>query len=313
MLLKVGTRGSKLSLIQTDLVIERLRQNNPQLIVEKKIITTSGDQDQRTPLFYMGQKGIFEKEVNQAVLDRRVDLAVHSMKDLPVFETNTNLTIAGVPERGSPADALVSRGNRTLEELEPGSVVGTSSLLRQAQLKRLRPDLKTEPIRGNVETRVRKVEKGEFDAVVLAETGLARLGLAWKIAQSLPTGDFTPAPGQGIIAPVARRDNSGIVQMLKKVEHPPTRAEAKAERELVNLLEGGCKVPIGALALTVGDRIHLTACVLSVDGTERLEAKKTAGLEDAVWLGREVGKELLGLGAKRLEEDWRKLYPGATF
>ncbi len=200
-----------------------------------------------------------------------------------------------------------------MEELEPGSVVGTSSLLRQAQLKRLRPDLKAEPIRGNVETRVLKVEMGEFDAVILAEAGLARLGLASKIAQTLPTDDFTPAPGQGIIAPVARRDDSGIVQMLKKIEHPPTRAEAEAERELVRLLEGGCKVPIGALALTVGDTIHLAACVLSVDGKEMLKARKTAALEDAVLLGREIGEELLGNGAKRLEEGWRKLYPGATF
>ncbi len=313
MLLRVGTRGSKLSLIQTDLVIERLRQNNPKLTVEKKIIETTGDQDQRTPLFYMGQKGIFEKEVNQAVLDRKVDLAVHSMKDLPVFDTNTSLTIAGLPERGSPADALVSQGNRTLEELEPGSVVGTSSLLRQAQLKRARPDLKTRPIRGNVETRVRKVEKGEFDAVILAEAGLARLGLASKITETLSTDDFTPAPGQGIIAPVARRDNVQLIQMLEKVQHRQTRAEAEAERQLVSLLEGGCKVPIGALALTMGDRIQLTACVLSVDGKERLEAKKTARLEDAARLGREVGEELLGQGAKRLEEAWRKLYPGATF
>ncbi len=313
MLLRVGTRGSKLSLIQTDLVIERLRRDNPQLTVEKKIIETTGDKDQRTPLFYMGQKGIFEKEVNQAVLDRKVDLAVHSMKDLPVFDTNTTLTIAGMLERGSPADALVSRGNRPLEELEPGSVVGTSSLLRQAQLKRARPDLKTGPIRGNVETRVLKVEKGEFDAVILAEAGLVRLGLASKITETLSTDDFTPAPGQGIIAPVVRRDSVQLLQMMDMVEHRQTRAEGDAERQLVNVLEGGCKVPIGALARSVGDRILLTACVLSVDGEERLEAKRTAGLEDAARLGREVGEELIGQGAKRLEEAWRKLYPGATF
>ncbi len=312
MLLRVGTRGSRLSLIQTDMVIEKLRQKEPHLTVERKIIATSGDRDQRTPLFYMGQKGIFEKEVNQAVLDGRVDLAVHSMKDLPVFETNTDLAIQGLPERDSPADVLVSRGNRTLEELKPGSLVGTSSLLRQAQMKRVRPDLKLEPIRGNVETRVQKVERGDFDAVILAEAGLARLGLSEKITQILPTGDFTPAPAQGIIAPVTRRDNRTLIEMLRKIEHSPTRVEAEAERELVNFLEGGCKVPIGALAQTLGDRLHMTACVLSIDGKERLEAKGEADLEDPVQLGRRLGEELLNQGAKRLEEGWRKLYPGAT-
>ncbi len=312
-MLRVGTRGSKLSFIQTEMVIENLRRNDHNLALERKIITTTGDKDQRTPLFYMGRKGIFEKEVNQAVLDRQVDLAVHSLKDLPILETTSDLVVVGLPERGPPADSLVSRGNRTLEELKPGSLVGTSSLLRQAQMKRLRPDLKLEPIRGNVETRVQKVERGEFDAVILAEAGLARLGLAEKIAQTFSTADFMPAPAQGIIAPVTRRDNKPLIEMMTRIEHPPTRAEAEAERELVTLLEGGCKVPIGALAQTVGDRVRMTACVLSVDGKERLESRGEAELEDAVLLGRRAGEELLSQGAKRLEEGWRKLYPSVTF
>lgn len=304
----MGTRGSKLSIVQTDLVIERLRRNNPELSVEKEIITTGGDRDQQTPLFQLNQKGIFEKEVNQAVLDGRVDLAVHSMKDLPFYEEDTGLVITGVPERGPPADVLVSRGDRTLEELEPGNVVGTSSLLRLAQLKRVRPDLKTEPIRGNVETRIMKVERGEYDAVVLAEAGVTRLGLDSKIAQHLPLTDFIPAPGQGIIAPVTRRSAGKVVQILESIEHSPTRAEAEAERELVRILEGGCKVPIGAVASTSGKRVQLSGYVLSIDGKKRLEATGSSEMKDSVRLGREVGEDLLGQGAKGLEEGWRKLY-----
>ncbi len=304
----MGTRGSRLSLVQTDLVIQRLRQADPDLKIEKKIITTRGDEDRKTPLFFLNQKGIFEKEVDQAVLDGRADFAVHSLKDLPVFDPDTKLVIAGVPERGSPADALVSRGDKTLEELEPGSVVGTSSLLRGAQLKRIRPDLKAEPIRGNVETRVEKVDRGEFDAVILAEAGLARLGMAQRIAERLPLEDFIPAPGQGIIAAVARRDNEKVIGILKSIEHIPTRAEADAERELVRVLEGGCKVPIGAVACSNGDSIELTAYLLSVDGKERLETKRIGAAKDAVDLARKAGNDLLIQGAKRLEAGWRNLY-----
>ncbi len=304
----MGTRGSKLSLVQTDLVIERLRQANPDLEIERKIISTKGDEDRKTPLFSLNQKGIFEKEIDQAVLDGRADFAVHSLKDLPVLDPDTKLVIAGVPERGSPADVLVSRGEKTLAELEAGSVVGTSSLLRVAQLKRVRPDLRSEPIRGNVETRVQKVDRGEFDAVILAEAGLARLGMAQRIAERLPLEDFIPAPGQGIISAVARRDNEKVIRMLKSIEHPPTRAEADAERELVRVLEGGCKVPLGALARSSGNSIELAGYLLSVDGRERLETRRTGRAKEAVDLARKAGNDLLIQGAKRLEAGWRSLY-----
>ncbi len=308
MLLRVGTRGSKLSLAQTGLIVQRLREAYPDLTIEKKVITTKGDEDRRTPLFMLNQKGIFEKEVNNAVLDGRVDFAVHSMKDLPVFEPETDLLIAAVSERGSPADVLVSRGDRFLRELKPRSVVGTSSLLRIAQLKRIRPDLKAEPIRGNVETRVKKVDDGEFDAVILAEAGLARLSMTSRMAERLPIENFLPAPGQGIVAAVARRDNRQVIELLRKIEHFPTRAEAESERELVRILEGGCKVPIGALASANGDRIRLVGCVLSADGKERLFTTKTGKVGDAVEVGQNAAENLIGQGAKRLEDGWRSLY-----
>ncbi len=308
MLLRVGTRGSRLSQVQTDMVIQRLCESHPGLEVEKTVITTKGDKDRTTPLYSLGQKGIFEKEIDQAVLRGQVDFAVHSLKDLPDFDQATKLVLAGLPERGAVADVLVSHQNKPLAKLRPGGTVGTSSLLRATQLQRVRPDLKPEPIRGNVETRIQKVESGEFDAVILAEAGVARLDMADKIAERLSLEDFIPAPGQGTIATVARQDNKAVVDILKTIDHPPTRAEAEAERELVRILEGGCKVPIGALGVARGDILELTAVILSSDGKERLETNRTGHIKDAAELALEAGNDLLLQGAKRLEQGWRKLY-----
>jgi hydroxymethylbilane synthase len=304
----VGTRGSRLSLIQTDLVADSIRQRNPGLTIERKVITTAGDADKRTPLFSLNQKGIFEKEIDLAVLEGRIDFAVHSMKDVPVFDENGGLLIASVPERESVADVLVTKQHTVLKDLVKGSSVGTSSLLRVAQLRRARPDLKPEPVRGNVETRIQKVDRGEFDAVVLAEAGMVRLGLTGRISEKLPVEDFTPAPGQGALAIVARRDNLKILDVLRSIEHSSTRAEIEAERELVRILEGGCKVPVGVLARVQGDRIDLGACIFSIDGKEKLLAKRSGRVEEAVVLAGEVGEELFRKGAKKIEETWRTVY-----
>jgi hydroxymethylbilane synthase len=308
MLLRVGTRGSKLSLVQTDIVLDQLKRKDPNLVVEKKVIKTKGDEDQGTPIFSIDQKGIFEKEIDQAVLNGRVDIAVHSLKDVPTLERDTELVIASVPQRGSPANVLVSRNGERLRELKSGSKVGTSSLLRVAQLKRVRPALQAVPIRGNVDTRVRKVEEGEFDAVILAEAGLLRLGLTGRIAERLSLDDFMPAPGQGILALVARRDNRKVVELLQSIEDPSTRAQADAERELVDVLEGGCKVPIGALASSNRDSLRVTGCILSNDGKTKLESTKSGNIKEAAALGRAVAEELISRGAKKIEESWRGLY-----
>src|SRR3989441_3560849 len=226
MLLRVGSRGSKLSLVQTHIVLDQLKRKDPSLVVERKIIKTRGDEDQRTPIFSINQKGIFEKEIDQAILERKIDVAVHSLKDVPVFEVDTKLVIASVPQRGSPSNVLVSKNSERLEELKSGSRVGTSSLLRVAQLKRVRPDLQPVPIRGNVDTRVHKVEDGEFDAVILAEAGLLRLGLTARIAERLPLDDFMPAPGQGILSLVTRQGNREIVRILPSNQGPPNKGQA---------------------------------------------------------------------------------------
>ena len=288
------------------MVIDMLRALHPGLVFEETVIATSGDKDRTTPLYSLGQKGIFEKEIDQAVLKGQVDFAVHSLKDLPDFDQSTKLVLAGLPERGSVADVLVSHQNKPLAKLKPGSTVGTSSLLRATQLKRARPELKPEPIRGNVETRIQKVDRGEFDAVILAEAGVVRLGMADKIAERLSVEDFVPAPGQGTIATVARQDSREVVDILKTIDHPPTRAEAEAERELVRILEGGCKVPIGGLAVARGDVLELRAVILSSDGKERLQAKRTGHMKDALELARDTGNDLLLQGARRLEQGWRK-------
>ncbi len=242
------------------------------------------------------------------------------MKDIPVFEKNSLLVIASVPERGSVADVLVSKGDTLLKDLKEDSKIGTSSLLRVAQLRRMRPDLDPEPIRGNVETRirkvdsgefdavVRKVDSGEFDAVVLAEAGLARLEITGKISERLPIEDFMPAPGQGALAVVTRSDNPKVIDLLRSIEHSPTREEIEAERELVRVLEGGCKVPVGALARSDGDRIRIVACIFSIDGKEKLLAERTGPVQDGIVLAREVGEELIEKGAKRIEESWRTVY-----
>ena len=230
------------------------------------------------------------------------------MKDIPVFEENSRLLIASVPERGSVADALVSKEDTLLKDLGKGSRIGTSSLLRVAQLRRARPDLNPEPIRGNVETRIQKVDKGEFDAVVLAEAGLARLRITDRISELLPVEEFMPAPGQGALAVVSRRDDLEVVRMLRSIEHAPTRVEIEAEEELVRVLEGGCKVPVGALARAGSDRIRIVACIFSIDGKEKLLAERTGLIEDGVALAREIGEELIEKGAKRIEESWRTVY-----
>src|SRR5712691_2312404 len=308
MLLKVGTRGSRLSLIQTELVVDSIRQQNPGLRIDRMVISTAGDVDKRTPLFSLDQKGIFEKEIDQAVLDGRVDFAVHSMKDIPVFDKDSGLLIASVPERGSVADVLVSKGDVLLRDLKKGSRIGTSSLLRVSQIRRVRPDLNPEPIRGNVDTRIQKVDKGEFDAVVVAEAGLTRLGMTGRISEKLPVNDFMPAPGQGALAVVARNDNPMVIDMLRSIEHSPTRAEIEAERELVRVLEGGCKVPVGALARAHGDRIVIAACILSIDGKEKLLAERSGSVHERRVLAMEIGEELIERGAKKIEANWRTIY-----
>jgi hydroxymethylbilane synthase len=294
-----------LSLTQTDHVVNRLIQKNPDLKVDRKIIESAGDAAKGRSLLSLEQRGILDREIDQQILEGRIDFAVHNMKDVPLVDRTTRLMVASVMERGSPAEALVSRDDRKLEDLPKGSRVGTSSPIRAAQLRHARPDLKPEPLWGEIEKRVERVDSGEIDATILAEAGLARLGIAYRISERLPVEEFMPAPGQGALVIVARRDNLKVIETLRTVEHPPTRLEVDAERELVRILEGASKVPVGGLASARGDRIQITACILSVDGREKHVAARSGNTKDGMILAREIADELVTKGAPRIGETWR--------
>lgn len=285
--------------------MDRIRQKNAGLKIDRKIIETSADTGKGRSLFSLQQRGIFDREVDQAVLEGRVDFAVHNMKDVPVNDRNTRLIIASVPERSSPAEVLVSNGDRRLKDLAVGSKVGTSSPIRLAQLRRVRPDVKPEPLFGDVETRIERVDRGELGGVILAEAGLAKLGIAERISERLSIDEFMPAPGQGALAIVARRDNLKVIETLKSVEHLPTRAEVDAERELVRILEETSKVPVGGLAAVRRNQIQVKTCILSVDGMERLFATRSGNTTDGMKLAHEIGEELVAKGAVAIGETWR--------
>ncbi len=295
-----------MSVIQTKIVVDRILQKNSGLKIDLKLSENSEDHEHRRSLVSLQQRGLFDKEVDQLVLEGRADFAVHSMKDVPVDERFTRLVIASVPERGSPAEVLVSRYDLQVKDLPQKSRIGASSPIRAAQLRRIRPDIKTEPLFGPAEERVERMDRGEFDGIVLGEAGLARLGLSSRISERLSTDDFTPVPGQGTLAIVARRDNLRVIDVLRSIEHQPSRVEAEAERELIRTLEEPIKVPVGGLASARGDQISVKACVLSMNGGERLSASKSSNIREGVKIAREIGEELLGKGAGKLAESWRR-------
>jgi hydroxymethylbilane synthase len=302
--IRVGTRGSRLAIAQTEIALAALRKAYPRVRFEVITISTKGDIDKR-PLFTMDEKGIFEKEVNEAVRQGAVDFAVHSLKDIP-SDLSDDLSVACIPKRASPNDVLVNDNGQKLKELAPGSVVGTSSLRRAVQLTRTRADLNVRPIRGNVETRVKKVISGEYDAVVLAEAGLTRIGMKDVIIERFSIRNFVPAPGQGAIAILCRRRDKALAGMLRQIEDPHSRIEVLAERALIRKIEGGCRFPLGAVAITSDDKITLYASVFSADGKQNIRIKKVGRAREAEKLGSKVADMLVKQGAMDLSEDWRR-------
>ena len=301
---RVGSRGSRLALAQTEIALAALRREELPAHFEVVTISTKGDVDKR-PLFTMDEKGIFEKEVNEAVRTGVVDFAVHSLKDIP-SDLSEELTVACIPKRASPNDVLVNDSRRKLKELSPGTIVGTSSLRRAVQLVRSRPDLNIKPIRGNVETRVKKVISGEYGAVVLAEAGLTRIGMKDVIAERFSVRDFVPAPGQGAIALVCRKDDRALAEMLRRIEDPRSRDEVLAERALISRVEAGCRFPLGAVAITNNDNMTLYASVFSTDGARMIKVKKVGKSSQPEKLGIKVADTLVKQGAMELAEGWRK-------
>ena len=308
MILTVGTRGSKLARMQTNRVLQQLKQAHPDVEFKLKIIKTLGDKEHGKPLFTIDCKGIFEKEIDQQVVNGEVDFAVHSLKDVPIVEQQTGTVIAAIPKRDSQNDVFISKDKIPLNALPEGAVVGTGSLRRLAEVKFLRPDLDVQPIRGNVDTRIGKVRKGALDGIVIAEAGLERMDLESEITERLPLEQFPSAAGQGALAIVAKEGNTDLITFLQAIEDSGTRAEITAERSLVLKLEGGCRVPIGAVGKAKGNALSLFGCIFSLNSRKKISAYAEGSLSEAEDLGRRVGENLLKQGAKDYEKEWREKY-----
>lgn len=293
--LRIGSRGSQLALWQANHIADLLRARGNSVHIE--VIKTTGDKITDVALAKVGTKGMFTKEIEEAMLDGRIDLAVHSLKDLPT-ELAPEFVIAAVPEREDPRDAFLSNKYSRIEELPATARVGTSSLRRQAQLHAIRADLEIIPLRGNVDTRLRKLQSGEFDAIILASAGVSRLGLTDSVQMRLDPEQMCPAAGQGALAVEARSFDSATISALKFLDHPPTRAAVECERAALNALGGGCQVPIGAYASHEKDKLTLQAVVASPDGQEVVRERLSGS--DPQKLGRKVGESLIAHGAERI-------------
>jgi hydroxymethylbilane synthase len=295
-MLVIGSRGSQLALWQANYIKDRLEARGVQCRIE--VIRTTGDKITDVPLSKVGGKGLFTKEIEEALLDKRIDLAVHSMKDLPT-ELPKGLTIAAIPQRADPLDAIV--GGK-LRDLKFGATVGTSSLRRVAQLRRIRPDLNLQPIRGNLDTRINKVEKGEYDAIVLAAAGLRRLGWGEIISEVFRADIVCPAVGQGALAVETLEDSEGY-ESCAPLDDPWTRLPVSAERAMLAELGGGCQVPIGAFGTLENTEMFLTGAVFSPDGGAMIRYTATGECSRPAELGRNVAQVLLNRGARAILDE----------
>lgn len=297
--LKIATRQSPLALWQANFVKERLELLHPHLRVELVPMVTKGDVILDSPLAKIGGKGLFVKELELALLEKRADIAVHSMKDVPMsFPEGLGLSV--ICQREDPRDAFVSNIYRTLGDLPQGAIVGTSSLRRQCQLKQLRPDLDIRSLRGNVGTRLSKLDVGEYDAIILASAGLIRLGLYDRIASFIETEQSLPAAGQGAVGIECRTDDLDVQALLAPLSDATTTACVLAERAMNTRLQGGCQVPIGGYAVLENDEIYLRALVGDVDGSVILRAEGKSAVENAEALGRSIAEQLLAQGADKI-------------
>lgn len=306
--IKIGTRGSKLALWQANWVKSVLEKKFPSTPIELIIIKTQGDKILDVPLAKVGGKGLFVKEIEQALLTRRIDIAVHSMKDMPA-DIPERLCIGAIPERENPVDVFISRNGAGFNELAAGSVIGTSSLRRGAQLRHARPDIVIQPIRGNLDTRLKKLESENFDALVLAAAGMKRLNLEHKITEYLDPGIMLPAIGQGALCIEIRKDDSTVGPLVTSLDHASTRAVVAGERAFLKRLEGGCQVPIAGHGRISEKQFALTGLVAEVDGTRVIKGEKSGPLDSAEAIGIELAEELLAGGADKILEKLKSMAP----
>ncbi|MDL2313408.1 hydroxymethylbilane synthase [Desulfovibrio sp. OttesenSCG-928-C14] len=298
----IATRGSRLALWQAEHIKSLLLARHPDLEVELLVLKTKGDVILDVPLAKVGGKGLFVKEIEEALLDGRADLAVHSMKDVPMALPE-GLTLGVVPERENPADLLLSFKYASLEDLPQGARIGTSSLRRQAQILALRPDFQVTSLRGNVDTRLRKLEEGQFDAIIMAAAGMKRLGLTAPYQQELPFTVFLPACGQGALGLEHRVEREDLAELLAFLEHRDTRVCVEAERAFLAALEGGCQTPIASLATSGVGTVTLEGLVASLDGTRLVRQSLTGSLADAAELGRSLAQKIGESGGAEILQD----------
>ena len=297
----IGTRGSALALWQAHAVQEMLQSRYPELQVQIEIIHTTGDIILDRPLSNIGDKGLFTKELEVALMEGRIHLAVHSLKDLPT-QLPAGLTLAAVTQRERPEDALVAPAGTTIETLPHGGTVATGSLRRRAQLLRLRPDLNVVDVRGNVPTRLQKYQTNGWDGMILAYAGLHRLGLGEHIAQIIPTDQMIPAVGQAALGLETRADDAATIGLLRGIEHPPTRICTDAERALLRRLEGGCQTPIAAHATLAEDHLTLHAMIASLDGSTMIGGTISGLPAQAEAVGNQLAEDLIERGGKGVLE-----------
>lgn len=299
----LGTRGSQLSIAQTQRVMSELKNKHPEHEFEMKTITTRGDTDAR-PLFTIDQKGIFEKEIDKAVAEGQIDFAVHSLKDIPSILMD-GLVLGCVPIREAVNDIFIAKGDFTIETIPENSLIGTSSLRRAVQISRKREDVVVKPIRGNIETRIKKVQDGQFDAIILAQAGVNRIGINVRHSK-LSTSDFTPAPGQGAIGIVCRSDDENTHEMLRTIEDADTRIAIEAERALSEFVDSGCRFPIGAYGQVHDSYVSLTVVAYSIDGKSSAEVKKTGDKSEPRMVGKAAADDLKQKGIQELAANWRE-------
>lgn len=298
----IGTRQSLLALWQSNHIASLLRKQYPDCQVTLKKIVTKGDRILDVPLAQIGGKGLFTKEIETELLDGTVDLAVHSLKDMPTVLPE-GLCLTAITTRANVGDAFVSNKYASFSELPQGAVLGTSSLRRKAQLLAVRPDLKIVDLRGNVDTRLRKLDEGQMDAIILAAAGLERLGHADRIREIIPTTVCLPAVGQGALAIECRSDNKEVRDMLAFLNNLPTKQATDAERAFLGLIEGGCQVPIGVHAEVENDNVKIEAVIASLDGSKVLRNNITGPAVNAADLGRKLGQQMLAEGGEQILAD----------
>jgi hydroxymethylbilane synthase len=289
----IGSRGSKLALIYAQKAKDKIIQNTnlkDQDIIIKEI-TTKGDQVQDARLSELGGKGLFSKTIEIELLDQKIDLAVHALKDMPSEETKGLLTNCFL-ERNDPREILISRDNKHLKDLASNAIVGTSSFRREFQIKKIRKDLECKLIRGNVDTRIKKLNKNLYDAIILSYAGINSLGLSQNISQTFSTSEIIPCAGQGVIALQCRNNDEELIELLKKINHQPTQNSIIAERNVLKVLEGDCETAVGVFASIDGDKINLEAELFSLDGSKRFYLKSSENIDKANELGIEMGKTL---------------------